>query len=117
MRIEHRFLALHLAGLFLLLGCLACLARDDGRYANSPNKQWFNEQHNSVGQWCCNESDGHLYYGDYKINDDGSVTAEGHTIESYKVLKTANPMGAAVWWYIENDQGRTTFCFAPGTLS
>lgn len=117
MKIEHRFLTLHLAGLFLLLGCLAALSKDDGRYANSPNKKWFSEQKNSVGMSCCDESDGHLYYGEYKINEDGSVTADGHTIESYKVLKSANPTGAAVWWYTENGYGRVTYCFSPGPLT
>lgn len=103
-----------LTGLFL---CGAVLAKDDGRYANSPNKKWFSEQRNSAGMWCCDEADGHFYEGDYKINPDGSVEAEGHQIEAYKVLKDANPTGKAVWWYTENPYGRVTYCFAPGSLT
>ena len=89
----------------------------DGRYADSPNKEWFESQHNSTGQWCCNEADGHLYDGDYKLNQDGSVQVGDEKIESYKVLKGPNPMGQAVWWYIETAFGRTTFCFIPGSLT
>lgn len=90
-------------------------ARDmDGRYVNSPNREWFQSQHNSVGQWCCDEADGHLYYGDYKLNEDGSVEAEGQRIEPFKVLKGPNPTGGAVWWYVDGVYGRTTYCFAPG---
>lgn len=102
---------------------VACQARDaTGRYAGSANEAWFKSQHNETGQWCCDESDGHPFYGDYKINDDGSVTIhdEGkrYDLPSKMVLKGANPTGAAVWWFTQNYHGeRTSYCFAPGTLS
>lgn len=86
----------------------------DGRYANSPNHQWFESQRNSEGMSCCAESDGHLYYGDYKLNEDGSVEIEGQTIPAYKVLKGPNPTGSAVWWFTDSSYGRTTYCFSPG---
>jgi len=110
-----------IATLILMLWWSEAYPRDlDGKYANSPHHEWFQNQHNSVGQWCCNEADGHPYYDDYKFNDDGSVTVyqDGQKvqIESYKVLKGGNPTGAAVWWYVEGPYGRTTFCFAPGQL-
>ncbi|WP_155253466.1 hypothetical protein [Bradyrhizobium japonicum] len=93
-------------------------ARDlDGRYANSPHKEWFSQQRNSVGMSCCDESDGHRFYGDYVIKEDGSVVVEGHTIESYKVLKGPNPVGSAVWWYVDTAYGRVTYCFMPGPLT
>jgi hypothetical protein len=106
--------------LIILFGLLAssAYARDpDGRYANSPHKEWFENQRNSAGMHCCAESDGHPYFGDYKLNEDGSVTIGNETIEAYKVLKGHNPTGHAVWWYNENDHGKTTYCFIPGTLS
>lgn len=104
--------------LILLLAIAPAAARDpDGRYANSPLKQWFESQHNSVGQWCCDEADGHPFFGDYKINEDGSVTIGSETIEAYKVLKGANPTGHAVWWYTEGAYGKTTYCFIPGSLT
>lgn len=107
----------------ILWATIAATARDaDGRYANSPLHDWYAEQRNSAGQWCCNEADGHLFYGDYRINEDGSVvvnpgTPDEHKIESYKVLKKENKAGAPVWWYTENAYGKTTYCFIPGSLT
>lgn len=104
-------------GLFLCM-LLPAFARDpDGRYAGSPFAEWFKAQYNEKGQWCCDESDGHYYDGDYKLNDDGSVTIGTVTLPSYMVLKHPNPTGRAVWWYIDGYGGRMSFCFAPGTLS
>ena len=104
-----------------VLYSLAAQARDPtGKYANSPNAVWFRSQHNEQGQWCCDKSDGHPFYGDYAINDDGSVTirddGKQYKLPSYMVLKGANPTGAAVWWYLDLYNGRTSYCFAPGTL-
>lgn len=108
-------------GLFLCM-MLPAFARDpDGRYASSPNAEWFKSQHNSQGQWCCTEADGHVFYGDYAINKDGSVTVrdggQKYEIEKYKVLTSPNPTNGAVWWFIDDGAGRTTFCFSPGSLS
>jgi hypothetical protein len=112
-------------GVFLLISLVSlsmASARDlDGRYANSPFHAWFESQYNSVGQWCCNEADGHAYYEDYKVNEDGSVTVTDSgkpvTIEAYKVLKGPNPTGHAVWWYVDGAYGRTTYCFIPGSMT
>jgi hypothetical protein len=103
--------------LFLALTVGPAPARDDGRYANSPHKEWFSQQRNSAGMSCCDEADGHRYYGDYVIKEDGSVVVEGQTIESYKVLKGSNPVGSAVWWYVDTPYGRSTYCFMPGPLT
>lgn len=85
-------------------------------------KAWYHNQHNAHGDWCCDESDGHPYFGSYTLNQDGSVTLElkdgKRTLPSYMVLKGPNPTGAAVWWYIQDSAGGITdFCFAPGTLT
>ncbi|WP_407146219.1 hypothetical protein [Bradyrhizobium sp. ORS 86] len=102
----------------LALAASPLFARDpDGRYANSPLHSWYESQHNSVGQWCCNEADGHAYFGDYTVKEDGSVVADGHTIEAYKVLSGPNPTGHAVWWFTENAYGRMTYCFIPGSMT
>lgn len=97
------------------------MARDPaGVYAQSPYRDWFKNQHNSVGQWCCDEADGHPYYEDYTLDKDGSVIVQmngkPYRIESYKVLSGTNPTGHAVWWYLDGDGGRTTYCFALGQL-
>lgn len=110
-------------GVFLFaLYSVACQARDaTGRYANSPYAEWFKNQHNSQGQWCCDESDGHEYDGNYSFNADGSVTVEldgkPHVLPKHMVLTGANPTGKAIWWFSETGWGHTDYCFAPGTLS
>lgn len=82
---------------------------------------WFKDQHNAQGQWCCDESDGHPFYGAYTINKDGSVSIQGpdgmHTLPAYMVLKGPNPTGHAVWWYLDLNGSHSDYCFAPGTLT
>ena len=109
-------------GAFLLMLVPALAFDPTGKYANSPNAEWFKSQHNETGQWCCDESDGHRFDGDYTVNKDGSVTVydEGkkYEIPKHMVLKGANPTGGAVWWFTQNYHGeRTSYCFAPGSLT
>jgi hypothetical protein len=93
------------------------------REGNDPAiSKWFSEQHNSAGGWCCNEADGHRYYGDYVVHSDGTVTIAPGTpdeyhIEAWKVLTGPNPTGGAVWWFNEGPSGKNTYCFAPGSLT
>lgn len=102
--------------IFLCFLSSIVLAKDDGRYANSPNKLWYETQHDQNGAWCCNTSDGEGYQGDYTINQDGSVTLSlktgPRTIAPYKVINVPNPTGNAVWWHV----GATDYCFALGSL-
>lgn len=84
--------------------------------------EWFKSQHNSAGQWCCDEADGHAYDGDYSLNADGSVTVElagkPHVIPKQMVLSGSNPTGHAVWWFIDTvAYGHVDYCFAPGSLT
>ena len=54
-------------------------------------------------------------------SEDGSVVlnyeGQRYVIPDQLVLKGTNPTGHAVWWFLEGPTGRTTYCFAPGTLS
>jgi hypothetical protein len=108
--------------LLLLLATAPAFARDPtGQYTNSPFRQWFEQQHNAQGAWCCNNADGHEYDGDYTFNKDGSVTLllkSGHyQIEAFKVLKGPNPTGHAVWWHLGSlDGSPITYCFSPGPM-
>ena len=78
----------------LLLGAAAllatsALARDDGRYANSPLKPWFESLHSEFGQ-CCSDADGYVVAdvdwesdkGRYRVQLDGEwvVVPEGAVI-------------------------------------
>jgi hypothetical protein len=106
----------------LVLCCGSAYARWNASYATqAPEVQaWFKQQHNSRGEWCCDESDGHPFFGDYTLNQDGSVTVEmggqPHTIAAELVLKGHNPTGHAVWWYRDSVSGHRDYCFAPGVL-
>lgn len=103
--------------------CAPALARWKPEYgAQSAEMQaWFKDQHNAQGQWCCDESDGHPFFGAYVINKDGSVsidTDQGkRTLPAYMVLKGPNPTGHAVWWYTDSGGTHRDYCFAPGTLT
>ena len=105
-----------------LLLCGVAHARWRPEYANQPSnvQAWYQQQHNAMGQWCCDKSDGHPFFGDYSFNQDGSVTlkadGDAHTLPSYMVLKGPNPTGHAVWWYLEVGNQHRDYCFAPGTL-
>jgi hypothetical protein len=114
--------------LFALIGLVLAAQHAQARwkpeYAKvDPEIQaWYKSQHNAQGQWCCDESDGHPFFGTYTINNDGSVTLDlaagkKHTIPAYMVITGPNPTGHAVWWYLETSGNHTDFCFAPGTLS
>jgi hypothetical protein len=88
-----------------------------------------------MGQFCCDKSDGHFFYGDYTPNPDGSIDltdpddGSHYHIDKDYVLTGPNPTGAAIWWYepVKSDpiegydnEGRPmakwTYCFAPGAM-
>lgn len=111
----------HLTVTWCILSCTAVLpasAKDPtGKWANSPNAQWYGEQHDGNGQWCCDQSDAHPYEGGYTLNKDGSVTLDnGVMVAAYKVITKPNPNGGQpVWWYTQPTTNGT-YCFALGTL-
>ena len=108
----------------LLFFCAAGIAdaRWKSEYGSQPAhvQAWYQQQHNDMGQWCCDQSDGHPFFGDYAFNKDGSVTlhvnGDARTLPAYMVLKGPNPTGHAVWWYVEAGSQHRDYCFAPGTL-
>ncbi len=105
-------------------GLMPALAHWKPQYANNPPeiRHWFQGQYNKRGQWCCDKSDGHAFFGTYEINKDGSVTLhltgdETRTLPAYMVLHGPNPTGHAVWWYAQVGQMHKDYCFAPGSLT
>lgn len=117
-------LALFFLALLVAVLISSAHARWKPQYANQPAEiqAWFKQQRNAQGQVCCDRSDGHPFFGQYDMNDDGSVTlhlagGKTHTLPAYMVLHGPNPTGHAVWWYLSNDFGHRDYCFAPGTLS
>ena len=97
------------------------IARWQPQFSRAPLniQKWYHDQHNAQGQWCCDKSDGHPYYGNYTVNADGSVVLDLKAgkvkIPSFKVLTGPNPTGHAVWWYSNFYDGSVmTYCFALG---
>lgn len=112
---------LFFASLWLGLMTLSTEARWQAQFANAPEpiKRWYATQHNKRGEWCCDKADGHDFYGGYSLDQDGGVEfgANGvhHKIPDYMVLDGPNPIGHAVWWYVDESDGmHQDYCFALG---
>lgn len=112
-----------LMALLLFGGGAAARWKPEYAKADPEIRAWYRSQHNAQGQWCCDESDGHPFFGGYTLNKAGSVTLDlaggrKHTIPAYMVIAGPNPTGHAVWWFLIDGAGNhTDFCFAPGTLT
>ena len=92
----------------------ACQVEARVRLGTSRGPAWYRNQRNSRGGFCCDQADGDAYYGNYRLNADGSVTlADGTHIPKWQVLSGNNPTGHAVWWHYKNVM---SYCFSPGPL-
>jgi hypothetical protein len=94
------------------------MARDDGRFANSPLKQWFDQLASGKGL-CCSFADG------VKVEDvdwdtrDGRyrVRLKGQWVEvpDAALVTEPNKFGPAVVWPYQDAAGATQIrCFIPG---
>lgn len=108
-------------GAAIALAIGVAVAHDDGRYANSPLKAWFNSLSSEGGGACCSFADG------YSIQDVDWETRGGHyrvrvegewlDVPDDRVVKGANRLGPAVVWpYLESGK-RAVRCFLPGAES
>jgi hypothetical protein len=90
----------------------------DGRYANSPLKQWFDQLASGKGM-CCSFADG------FKVEDvdwdtqDGRYRVQLHgqwiVVPDSAVVAEPNRFGPAVVWPYMDAQGATQIrCFLPG---
>ncbi len=115
-------LALVLASIGVIaLGTVAVQAHDDGRYANSPLKPWFDSLHSKSGGACCSNADGMALSdvdwdtkdGHYRVRLDG----EWIDVPTDAVITEPNRAGHTMVWpyYV---QGRPVIrCFLPGTMT
>jgi hypothetical protein len=96
----------------------AALGRDDGRYANSPLKSWFDQLASGKGL-CCSFADG------FSIEDVDWDTHDGHyrvrlngiwiDVPESAVVTQPNRFGPAVVWPYQDSEGGTQIrCFMPG---
>ncbi|CCD84299.1 conserved exported hypothetical protein [Bradyrhizobium sp. ORS 285] len=96
------------------------VARDDGRYANSPLKGWFDSLKSGRGP-CCSDADG-LAVSDpdwdlegthYRVRLDG----EWIVVPDDAVITEPNRAGRTMVWPIKGTLGTSIRCFMPGNLS
>ena len=111
------------AAICLLLPTVA-LAHDDGRFAGSPLKAWFESLATKAGGLCCALADG-------IVDVTWGTTADGHyrvhvwgqwvVVPDEAVVHGPNRLGRAVVWpYIDDVPGGSLVqikCFLPGEES
>ena len=96
-------------------------ARDpDGRYANSPLKQWFDSLRSGKGP-CCSDADGSAVSdvdwesrgGHYRVRIEG----EWFDVPEDAVITEPNRVGRTMVWPIKGYLGMTIRCFMPGCMT
>lgn len=97
-------------------------AHDDGRFAGSPLKPWFESLGTKAGGLCCALTDGIVDVtwgttpdGHYRVH----VWGQWVEVPDEAVVKGPNRLGRAIVWpYIDDVPGGTLIqikCFLPGT--
>jgi hypothetical protein len=93
-------------------------ARDDGRYANSPLKTWFDQLASGKGL-CCSFADGvsvedvdwDTQDGRYRVR----IQGQWLLVPDVAVVTEPNRFGPAVVWPYQDIEGATLIrCFLPG---
>jgi hypothetical protein len=95
-------------------------ARDDGRYANSPLKPWFDQLQSGRGL-CCSVADGVAVSdpdwdsreGHYRVRLDG----EWIDVPPDAVITEPNKAGRTMVWPVRSALGKSIRCFLPGSMS
>ncbi len=108
---------LHVVTLALLL---SFPVRDDGRYANSPLKSWFDSLKSGVGL-CCDFADGRriddvdwdTQDGKYRVRLDGKWIV----VPDNAVITDPNRFGPAVVWPYPEAGETKIRCFMPGSMT
>ena len=95
-------------------------AHDDGRYADSPLKPWFDSLRSGRGL-CCSNADGVAVAdpdwdskdGHYRVRIDGDWI----DVPDDAVIKEPNRAGRTMVWPNKSPAGTSIRCFLPGTMS
>jgi hypothetical protein len=95
-------------------------ARDDGRYAGSPLKGWFDTLKSSKGL-CCSDADGFAVSdpdweskdGHYRVRLDG----EWIIVPDDAVITEPNRAGRTMVWPVKGSLGTVIRCFMPGSMT
>jgi len=107
---------------FCAVSAAAAIAMDRGQFANVPPevREWFEHLRSPNGVPCCSYADGHrtgydMRQGQYWVLIEG----EWYPVPSEAVIKTANPVGEAIVWYVSTyadvraDPKYRVLCFVP----
>jgi hypothetical protein len=112
-----------LKSLVVVAACAATIslasARDDGRYAQSPNREWFRNLTNQYGIVCCDAADGvRLDDPDWEFDGQGyrvRIKNSWMSVPPQAIVRQQNKVGYAIMWpWMEDGQWRVG-CFMPGT--
>jgi hypothetical protein len=118
---SNKALGLGLVTLLLIISTPLVHARDpDGRYANSPLKQWFDSLKSGKGP-CCSDADGTAISdadwessaGHYRVRVEG----EWVDVPDEAVITEPNRVGRTMVWPIHGYGGLTIRCFMPGSMT
>jgi hypothetical protein len=95
------------------------MARDDGRYAGSPLKSWFETLKSGRGL-CCSDADGFAVADPDWESKDGHyrVRLEGEwiTVPDDAVITEPNRAGRTMVWPVKVSAGISIRCFMPGSM-
>ena len=109
-----------LLAVVLLLPFTLYPARDDGRYAGSPLKPWFDSLKSGKGL-CCSVADGRTVEDPDWDNDNGHyrVHIDGQWIDvpDDAVITEPNRYGPTMVWPFWNNGKMTIRCFLPGAMT
>jgi hypothetical protein len=118
---SNKALSLGLLVLLSMASAQLVHARDpDGRYANSPLKQWFDSLRSGKGP-CCSDADGSAVLdvdwesknGHYRVRIEG----EWFDVPEDAVITEPNRVGRTMVWPIKGWGGLTIRCFMPGSMT
>lgn len=118
---RHNLTAALLTALFAAGVCIdAAWPRDDGRYAGSPLKSWFDHLSSGKGL-CCSDADGtavsdvdwETHDGHYRVRLDG----EWIDVPDDAVITEPNRAGRTMVWPLRGSLGLTIRCFMPGSMT
>jgi hypothetical protein len=95
-------------------------ASDDGRYAHSPLKPWFDGLKSGKGL-CCSDADG------FAVSDPDWESKDGHyrvrvdnewvDVPDDAVITEPNRYGRTMVWPTKGTLGTSIRCFMPGTMA
>jgi hypothetical protein len=98
----------------------SAVARDDGRYADSPLKSWFDSLRSAKGL-CCSDADGSVVSdvdweskdGHYRVRLDGQWI----DVPDDAVITVPNLAGRTMVWPLKGASGISIRCFLPGSMT